>query len=71
VAGTARTNSNPKNTIRWRRGSRDLKDKIKVSLRSIDVYDTTAISQCHGGGGHRNASSFVVEKALFDGWRRG
>ena len=43
--------------------------KIKVSLRSIGDFDTTAISQQYGGGGHKNASSFNVDKAVFESWR--
>ncbi|MQL87108.1 hypothetical protein Taro_019641 [Colocasia esculenta] len=33
---------------------------LKVSLRSIGSEDTSTISQAHGGGGHRNASSFML-----------
>lgn len=43
--------------------------KYKVSLRSIGDVDTTAVSKAYGGGGHKNASSFIVDKALFDSWR--
>lgn len=42
--------------------------KIKVSLRSIGNEDTTAVSQAFGGGGHRNASSFVTDTAVFESW---
>lgn len=42
--------------------------KIKVSLRSIGDADTTVISQAFGGGGHRNASSFIVATVDFDTW---
>jgi hypothetical protein len=40
----------------------------KVSLRSLDTYDTTPFSRLYGGGGHANASSFLMEKAVFDQW---
>lgn len=42
--------------------------KIKVSLRSIGNEDTTLVSQSFGGGGHKNASSFVTDTAVFEGW---
>lgn len=42
--------------------------KIKVSLRSIGDEDTTVISQAFGGGGHRNASSFITDIAHFKAW---
>jgi hypothetical protein len=41
---------------------------IKVSLRSIGDFDTTAISKKYGGGGHKNASSFNVARSLFEEW---
>ena len=44
--------------------------KIKVSLRSIGDEDTTAVSQAFGGGGHKNASSFITDTAVFEGWRK-
>ncbi|KAL3159526.1 hypothetical protein ABBQ38_009941 [Trebouxia sp. C0009 RCD-2024] len=42
--------------------------KIKVSLRSIGDEDTTAVSQAYGGGGHKNASSFVTDISEFESW---
>ncbi|EFJ09107.1 hypothetical protein SELMODRAFT_428345 [Selaginella moellendorffii] len=42
-------------------------DTLKVSLRSIDD-DTTGISQSYGGGGHRCASSFMINKAELEQW---
>ncbi|KAF6144558.1 hypothetical protein GIB67_006050 [Kingdonia uniflora] len=42
---------------------------LKISLRSIDTEDTTPISQEFGGGGHRNASSFMLSSADFDSWK--
>ncbi|PRP76741.1 hypothetical protein PROFUN_11744 [Planoprotostelium fungivorum] len=33
--------------------------KLKVSLRSLPEEDTSVISKKYGGGGHKNASSFV------------
>lgn len=45
-------------------------DIIKVSLRSIgEDEDTTPVSQAHGGGGHRNASSFLMPAKEFAGWK--
>ncbi|XP_030541250.2 uncharacterized protein LOC115748772 isoform X2 [Rhodamnia argentea] len=42
---------------------------LKVSLRSLDCEDTTPISQNFGGGGHRNASSFMISSAEFEQWK--
>jgi hypothetical protein len=43
---------------------------IKVSLRSKgEGEDTTVVAQAYGGGGHRNASSFLIPKAEFEAWR--
>lgn len=42
----------------------------KVSLRSTGDYDTTSYSRQYGGGGHRNASSFVVSKTDFLSWQK-
>ncbi|KAK1406669.1 hypothetical protein QVD17_42177 [Tagetes erecta] len=44
---------------------------LKISLRSIDNEDTTSISQKHGGGGHRNASSFMLNCDEFRKWKVG
>lgn len=44
-------------------------DLVKVSLRSIEGEDTTKISQAYGGGGHAGASSFMISKKTFDGWK--
>lgn len=43
--------------------------QIKCSLRSLGQEDTTAVSEAYGGGGHRNASSFITSVAEFEGWR--
>ena len=40
--------------------------KIKISLRSIETEDTTVISNAYGGGGHLNASAFVMDKSDFE-----
>ncbi|CAN6577730.1 hypothetical protein PS2_039251 [Malus domestica] len=42
---------------------------LKISLRSVDTEDTTLISQEFGGGGHRNASSFMLGSAEFKQWK--
>lgn len=44
------------------------RSKMKVSLRSVGDEDTTDISQAFGGGGHRNASSFIVDTIEFESW---
>ena len=46
----------------------ELVGQIKVSLRSLDDEDTVPISQHFGGGGHKNASSFVVDFQVFESW---
>lgn len=43
--------------------------RLKVSLRSIGEEDTTLISQNYGGGGHKNASSFLINSTEFQGWK--
>jgi hypothetical protein len=40
----------------------------KVSVRSLGDCDTTPVSRAYGGGGHKNASSFVVAKEVFEKW---
>uniref|UniRef100_A0A5B7BD01 DHHA1 domain-containing protein n=1 Tax=Davidia involucrata TaxID=16924 RepID=A0A5B7BD01_DAVIN len=42
---------------------------LKISLRSVENEDTTPISQEFGGGGHRNASSFMLSCAEFERWK--
>lgn len=43
---------------------------IKVSLRSIgEEEDTTLVSTAHGGGGHLNASSFIIDEGVWREWR--
>lgn len=42
---------------------------LKISLRSLDLEDTTPISQEYGGGGHRNASSFILSDNEFIKWK--
>jgi len=46
----------------------DAQIMYKVSLRSLGEYDTTPYSRQYGGGGHRNASSFVISKDIFSSW---
>lgn len=43
--------------------------RVKCSLRSTGEEDTTVISSAYGGGGHRNASSFILDAAEFESWR--
>ncbi|KAL5545170.1 hypothetical protein UlMin_008954 [Ulmus minor] len=42
---------------------------LKVSLRSVHSEDTTRISEEFGGGGHRNASSFMLSSEEFNRWK--
>ncbi|XP_021756237.1 uncharacterized protein LOC110721407 [Chenopodium quinoa] len=42
---------------------------FKISLRSVKSEDTTPISEKYGGGGHRNASSFLLRLADFEAWK--
>eukprot|EP00128_Syssomonas_multiformis_P011282 Colp12_sorted_trinity150504_noHs@26419 len=45
---------------------------FKVSLRSIKQpvdENAAAVAEQYGGGGHRNACSFNIEKPTFDSWR--
>ncbi|CAI9113300.1 OLC1v1013873C1 [Oldenlandia corymbosa var. corymbosa] len=41
---------------------------LKISLRSTKNEDTTEISKKFGGGGHRNASSFMLSSSEFEKW---
>ncbi|CAA0818116.1 Unknown protein [Striga hermonthica] len=42
---------------------------LKISLRSTPDEDTTPISQKYGGGGHKNASSFMLDTEEFEKWK--
>ncbi|CAN6464095.1 unnamed protein product [Victoria cruziana] len=42
---------------------------LKISLRSVGSEDTTIISQEYGGGGHQNASSFMLNADEFERWK--
>jgi c-di-AMP phosphodiesterase-like protein len=42
--------------------------KIKVSLRSIDGWATTDVTEALGGGGHLAASACVIDEADFAPW---
>ena len=44
------------------------REMIKCSLRSLGSEDTTRISKAFQGGGHLNASSFLVETSVFESW---
>ncbi|KAL2611967.1 hypothetical protein R1flu_023659 [Riccia fluitans] len=45
--------------------------QFKVSLRSIgESADTTRISTAYRGGGHRNASSFLIPREELESWKR-
>lgn len=42
---------------------------IKVSLRSVDGFDTSAVSSALGGGGHAAASSCIVTREELQTWQ--
>lgn len=42
---------------------------IKVSLRSTDGFDTSAVSEAFGGGGHAAASSCIITLDELQAWR--
>ncbi|KAG8378647.1 hypothetical protein BUALT_Bualt07G0007100 [Buddleja alternifolia] len=42
---------------------------LKISLRSINNEDTTSISKEYGGGGHKEASSFMINSSEFQRWK--
>lgn len=44
-------------------------DTLKISLRSTGDEDTTVVSQAFGGGGHLNASSFLLPERDFATWK--
>jgi hypothetical protein len=45
-------------------------EDIKVSLRSVgETEDTTVISSLYGGGGHLNASAFLLKAEEFQRWK--
>jgi oligoribonuclease NrnB/cAMP/cGMP phosphodiesterase (DHH superfamily) len=44
--------------------------QMKVSLRSLGACDTTIYSTQFGGGGHLNASSFIVGSDTLESWRK-
>ncbi len=47
------------------------KNIVKVSLRSIgNSEDTTVISEKFGGGGHCNASAFLLDENEFETWKQ-
>jgi nanoRNase/pAp phosphatase (c-di-AMP/oligoRNAs hydrolase) len=43
--------------------------RYKISLRSIGEEDTTVISKSFGGGGHKNASGFTIDRNIFESWK--
>jgi nanoRNase/pAp phosphatase (c-di-AMP/oligoRNAs hydrolase) len=38
--------------------------QLSLALRSIGDYDTTELSRLFGGGGHKNASGFLLKKPV-------
>ena len=49
---------------------KDLEDQLRVSVRSKGAIDVRAVAVAHGGGGHRNASGFSVQRPLDAARRR-
>lgn len=43
---------------------KDLPDRLRVSVRSKGAIDVQAVATTYGGGGHRNASGFSVDRPL-------
>lgn len=43
--------------------------RVKVSLRSVGAFDAAALASAHGGGGHRNAASCMLEPEVWGAWR--
>lgn len=43
--------------------------RVKVSLRSVGAFDAAALAAAHGGGGHRNAASCMMEPGEWAAWR--
>jgi nanoRNase/pAp phosphatase (c-di-AMP/oligoRNAs hydrolase) len=41
----------------------------KVSLRAVLDEDTTVIAKCYGGGGHKDASSFILPRDEWATWK--
>jgi hypothetical protein len=52
-------------------GMADQANTIKVSLRAVDGFDTTAVTQAFGGGGHSAASSCLMSREAFQSWQVG
>jgi len=50
-------------------GMPDADTSYKVSLRSIQEEDTSVIAKSYGGGGHKNASSFLLAREKMDEWK--
>ena len=46
---------------------RDVAEGAKISLRSLDQWDSSALCQTMGGGGHRAAAGATVDGTLEDG----
>jgi oligoribonuclease NrnB/cAMP/cGMP phosphodiesterase (DHH superfamily) len=38
--------------------------KFQYELRSIGDFDVSEVAKCYGGGGHKNAAGFVIERML-------
>jgi nanoRNase/pAp phosphatase (c-di-AMP/oligoRNAs hydrolase) len=45
--------------------------KYKISLRSLQDEDVSVVAKQFGGGGHKNAASFIIEKKAFELWLNG
>jgi nanoRNase/pAp phosphatase (c-di-AMP/oligoRNAs hydrolase) len=43
---------------------------IKVSLRSVDGFDTTPITAAFGGGGHAAAGSCILPRTTLQAWQQ-
>lgn len=59
AVGDILSRKKPNLTLIWYEGA----DGIKVSLRSNGTVDVSKIALKYGGGGHKNASSFMIKTA--------
>jgi oligoribonuclease NrnB/cAMP/cGMP phosphodiesterase (DHH superfamily) len=50
-------------------GMVDAETSYKVSLRSVEEEDTTVVAKRFGGGGHKNAASFMLPRDQWNEWK--
>jgi uncharacterized protein len=42
---------------------------VKTSFRSLKDFDVSLVARVFGGGGHMNAASAIVPRAMFEAWK--